>query len=67
MDALDKKAKVYGVCAFCIWHGHDFPRDYEHETKHAEGWHSCDVLGGFRMFRPFCPHFKWHPDVYAGS
>ena len=52
------EVEMLGICSFCENHNHDFPEDRWHEKKHESGWHSCDVLDGFRFNKPLCPFFK---------
>lgn len=49
---------LMGCCAFCANHNHDFPHDPIHVLKHEDGWHGCDVYGGFRLQKPLCPDFQ---------
>lgn len=62
------KTKLVGQCALCKKHSHNFPDDSWHEVKHAAGWHSCKVYGGFRFNMPKCE--KWELDnetVFFGA
>lgn len=56
--------KMMGMCAFCENSSHDYPHDEWHEKMHDErGWHSCDVLGGFRGNKPLCQFMELSKSV----
>lgn len=58
---------MMGVCAFCKHGKHDYPCDKWHEVKHdKQGYHRCEIDGGFRMNKPLCENMVLKSSAVVG-